>query len=91
MTQAYTREDVARAVAKHFQVPKRQGQAVVSFVFEEILRAIKDGRKVNIAPVGSFRKVEKPARRGRNPSNGEVQEFPPKSTVRFKLSAKAEM
>lgn len=91
MTQAYTREDVARAVAEHFQVPKRQGQAVVNFIFENILEAVKEGRKVNVPPIGSFLLIEKPPRRGLNPKTRQIERFPSKPAIRFRPSVKAEL
>lgn len=91
MTQAYTRDDMARALAEHFQVPKRQGQAVVNFIFEKMLEAVKEGRKVSVPPMGSFQIVERKGRRGLNPQTKKVQSFPGKPAIRFRPSARAEL
>jgi DNA-binding protein HU-beta len=46
--------------------------ALVDFVFDEIATSIAKGIKVNVRDFGIFKKVNRPARTGRNPATGEM-------------------
>ncbi|MSY99342.1 MAG: HU family DNA-binding protein, partial [Actinobacteria bacterium] len=60
----------------------------VDVVFDTIVRNISKGEDVMINDFGKFKKVDRPARKGRNPFTGETIQIKASKKVRF-LPAKA--
>jgi DNA-binding protein HU-beta len=58
--------DVAKVVST-----KKEAQEAVDCVFSSITRALKKGDTVTLVGFGSFKVVERKARKGRNPQTGE--------------------
>ena len=58
--------DVAKVVST-----KKEAQEAVDCVFSSITRALKKGDTVTLVGYGSFKVVERKARKGRNPQTGE--------------------
>ena len=50
---------------------KKEVREAVEYVFASITRALKKGDTVNLVGFGSFKVVERKARKGRNPQTGE--------------------
>lgn len=65
---------------------KKEANAVVNKLFDEIVSAIKDGEKVVITGFGSFNLITTEVKKGRNPKTGESLMIPPKKKIRFKQS-----
>jgi DNA-binding protein HU-beta len=53
-------------------------------VFEDIVKALRNGDKVNISGFGTFAVSERKARTGRNPKTGESIEIPASKSAKFK-------
>ena len=58
--------DVAKVVST-----KKEAQEAVDCVFSSITKALKKGDAVTLVGFGSFKVVERKARKGRNPQTGE--------------------
>ena len=58
--------EVAKAVNS-----KKEAQEAVDCVFSSITRALEKGDAVTLVGFGSFKVVERKARKGRNPQTGE--------------------
>ena len=58
--------DVAKVVST-----KKEAQEAADCVFSSITRALKKGDTVTLVGFGSFKVVERKARKGRNPQTGE--------------------
>jgi DNA-binding protein HU-beta len=58
--------DVAKVVST-----KKEAQEAVDCVISSITRALKKGDTVTLVGFGSFKVVERKARKGRNPQTGE--------------------
>lgn len=80
MTKAELVEEVARAA----ELTKKDSEVVVDEVFQNIIRALKSGEKIELRGFGSFRVRQRDARRGRNPKTGEPVDIPAKSVPYFK-------
>lgn len=58
-------------------------------VFDSLLNGIVDGLQKDgevLISLGKFKKINRPARMGRNPQTGESIEIPPKTVVKFYAS-----
>ena len=75
-------------LAPHFGDSKKEAARAVDIVFDSIVRNISKGEDVMINDFGKFKKVDRAARKGRNPFTGETIQIKASKKVRF-LPAKA--
>ena len=75
-------------LAPHFGDNKKEAAHALDIVFDSIVRNISKGEDVMINDFGKFKKVDRPARKGRNPFTGEAIQIKASKKVRF-LPAKA--
>jgi DNA-binding protein HU-beta len=76
------------SLAPHFDGNKKEAARAVEIVFDTIVRNIAKGEDVMINDFGKFKKVDRPARKGRNPFTGETIQIKASKKVRF-LPAKS--
>ena len=76
------------SLAPHFNGSKKEAAHAVEIVFDSIVRNIHKGEDVTINDFGKFKKVDRKARKGRNPFTGETIMIKASKKVRF-LPAKA--
>ena len=76
------------SLAPHFNGSKKEAAHAVEIVFDSIVRNIQKGEDVTINDFGKFKKVDRKARKGRNPFTGETIMIKASKKVRF-LPAKA--
>ena len=76
------------SLAPHFNGSKKEAAHAVEIVFDSIVRNIHKGEDVTINDFGKFKKVDRKARKGRNPFTGETIQIKASKKVRF-LPAKA--
>ena len=62
---------------------KEQAQAAFKAVIEGMASVLKFGDSLNIKGFGTFKIVERSARKGRNPSTGKEIDIPASKTVKF--------
>ena len=79
-----TKKDIASAVSDQLGMTKKDAEAAVNAVFEEIASTLKNGGEVSLSGFGKFVVVEKPARMGINPATGEKIEIAASKAVKFK-------
>jgi nucleoid DNA-binding protein len=80
-----TKNDIAAALAKILS-SKKEADAAVNKVFEEMANALKNSEKVVITGFGSFNAFETKTKNGRNPKTGENLIIAPMKKIRFKAS-----
>jgi len=78
-----TRKDLINKVAKKFGLRKKEAEAIVKFIFQEIAETVRRGERVSIQGFGAFELRELKERKIRNPRTGEVIEIPARSKVVF--------
>jgi DNA-binding protein HU-beta len=76
------------SLAPHFNGSKKEAAHAVDIVFDSITRTIQKGEDVTINDFGKFKKVDRKARKGRNPFTGETIQIKASKKPRF-LPAKA--
>jgi DNA-binding protein HU-beta len=79
-----TKADLIESVAATLDLPKGQAERAVNLVFEDIVKALRNGDKINISGFGTFAVSERKARTGRNPKTGESIEIPASKSAKFK-------
>ncbi len=78
-----TRKDLIDKVAKEFGLKKKDAEAIVKFIFQEIAEAVKRGERVSIQGFGAFELKELKERKVRNPRTGEKVKIPIRTKVKF--------
>lgn len=76
------------SLAPYFNGSKKEAAYAIDVVFDSITRAIAKGEDVTINDFGKFKKVDRKARKGRNPFTGETIQIKASKKPRF-LAAKA--
>ena len=70
-------------LAPQFGDSKKEAARAVEVVFDAVIRNISKGEDVMINDFGKFKKVDRPARKGRNPFTGESIQIKASKKVRF--------
>ncbi len=64
--------ELVEAISQKISVSKKEADAIVTAMLEEIMVAVAGGSKVTFVGFGSFEPRERQAREGRNPRTGET-------------------
>ena len=81
-----TKADLVEEVAKVTELTRKDSEVIVDTLFESVIKALRDGDKLEVRGFGSFRVRQRNARTGRNPKTGEKVEVPAKRVPYFKPS-----
>jgi integration host factor subunit beta len=81
-----TRADLTEEVHQAIGTPFKESDAVVSAIFDSIVRALRTGDKVEIRGFGGFHTRQRRGRIVRNPRTGTRVEVPPKKIPFFRPS-----
>jgi nucleoid DNA-binding protein len=80
-----TRKDLINKVSQEFHLKKKEAEAIVKFIFQEITEAFLRGEKVSIQGFGTFTIKRTLPRKVRLP-NGEWIEIPSREKITFHIS-----
>ncbi|OPL14401.1 MAG: hypothetical protein AVO38_02175 [delta proteobacterium ML8_D] len=80
---ALTKREIAETVSNELGYSMRVSQQLVNALFSQIKASLINGDQVKIVRFGTLRGVQKLARRGTNPVNGEPITIPAQCTVVF--------
>lgn len=78
------KEDFAKLVAEKAEISKEKAIAVIDAYGIVITEALQKGEKVQITGFGTYEKVKKSQRVGRNPQTGEQITIPASNKPKFK-------
>ena len=78
--------ELVAAMAKDTNLSKKDVEAVVEQVFEEIKKSLQKGEAVQINNFGTLKVSERKARKGVNPQTKEKIDIPAIKTVTFKVA-----
>lgn len=91
---ALTKAEMAERLFEELGLNKREAKELVEMFFEEIRRALENGRQVKLSGFGNFTLRDKNERPGRNPKTGEEIPITARRVVTFhpgqKLKARVE-
>jgi DNA-binding protein HU-beta len=82
------KRDIVEKFAVEFDLTKKEATKQVDFIFETIIKELKEGNTVAINDLGKFEIKERAARIAINPATLEKVNVPAKKTVSFKASMK---
>jgi integration host factor subunit beta len=82
MTKAELIEEVSRVI----EMTRKDSEVIVESIFDSVVRALRNGDKIEIRGFGSFRTRQRQPRIGRNPKTGTRVEVPAKRIPYFKPS-----
>jgi integration host factor subunit beta len=82
MTKAELIEEVSRVV----EMTRKESEVIVEAIFDSVVRALRNGDKIEVRGFGSFRTRQRQSRVGRNPKTGTRVEVPAKKIPYFKPS-----
>jgi len=78
-----TRKDLIDRIAEKFGLKKKEAEAIVKFIFQEIAVTVKKGERVSIQGFGAFELRELKERKIRNPRTGEIITIPSRKRIVF--------
>jgi DNA-binding protein HU-beta len=70
------KSELVDAISQKTNVSKKEADAILTAMIEEIVAAVASGSKVTFIGFGSFEPRERQAREGRNPKTGETMTIP---------------
>jgi DNA-binding protein HU-beta len=73
-------------ISEEATIPKSNAGMVLASFIEAVTKTVKKEGKISVSGFGTFTKVKRKARKGRNPRTGEPLRIKASSTVRFKAS-----
>ncbi|MFH1362169.1 MAG: HU family DNA-binding protein [bacterium] len=79
------KQQLCASVSKQTSLPKSQIMSVIDSVFEEISRSLKKGQAVRLVGFGSWRRVARKARPGRNPQTGKTITIKARKVAKFSM------
>ena len=71
---------------QHPQLLRRDVEKILKIIFVEISNALSRGENVEIRGFGTYKKIKRKARIGRNPRNSKLVQIPEKNAIRWKIS-----
>jgi len=77
------REDLVKLVSEKTGITKKAAEQAQKAVIEVISSTLEKGDSISLIGFGSFKVVERAARKGRNPSTGEKMQIPASKAVKF--------
>ena len=84
-----TKADLVAKMAKDAEITKTAAAAALDSFTANVLKALqKRNGKVTLVGFGTFQKIRREARTGRNPQTGEAMEIPATTVVRFTAGKK---
>jgi len=84
-----TKAELIDQIAKDAKISKAAAKAALNSFIDGVTKSLKKkGGKVTLVGFGTFSKVRRKARKGRNPQTGELMKIKAKNAVTFKAGKK---
>jgi DNA-binding protein HU-beta len=78
-----TKAELVGKIAKEVEISQKKANAALDCALASIKEAVSAGDAVTFVGFGSFRRVERAAREGREPRTGKKLKIPAKKVVKF--------
>ena len=79
-----TKKEIARKIAKQFEITQLLALEAVQMVFDGIIQTLVDEGRIELRNFGVFAVKRRRARKARNPRTGKSVSVPEKKVVTFK-------
>jgi DNA-binding protein HU-beta len=83
MAQTVKREALAQKISEKFDLPKKTAVEILNYFTELVAQNLKQGNKVKLPGLGTFRVRERKARTAINPKTGEKISVPATKVPKF--------
>ena len=70
----------------HPNLLRKDAEKILEIIFSEISDALLRGENVEIRGFGTYKKIKRKARIGRNPKNSQIVQIPEKNAIKWKMS-----
>jgi DNA-binding protein HU-beta len=80
----FTMKQIAAELAESHDLPKKQGEAILSDLVTVTTRHLKKGDKIRLTGLGILQVRARPARMGRNPATGEAIKIKASKKITFR-------
>lgn len=77
------KQELCNQVAKQTKMSKTKIMAILDSTFNSIESSLKKGQAVRLVGFGSWRKLKRKARPGRNPQTGKNLTIPARNVIKF--------
>ena len=81
-----TKADLIEEVSRVVEMTRKDSEVIVEAIFDSIVRALRNGDKIEIRGYGSFRTRQRQPRVGRNPKTGIEVPIAPRRVMTFRAS-----
>jgi len=71
---------------QHPTLLRKDVRKILEVIFNEISEALSRGENVEIRGFGTYKRIIRKARLGRNPKNSQLVQIPEKNAIRWKMS-----
>ncbi len=82
------KSELVSRMAQAAGITKSAAERALDGFMDAVTDAVSKGDKVTLVGFGTFSVTQRNARKGRNPSTGQVIEIPAKKVVKFKAGSK---
>jgi len=79
------KEELSSMIAKANKISKAAAMDMLDTTFNAIELSLKKGQEVRLVGFGSWKKVRRKARPGRNPQTGKKLTIPARNVVKFNM------
>jgi len=79
-------ELIQKLCNQHPNLLRKDVEKILEIIFLEITEALCRGENVEIRGFGTYKKIKRKARIGRNPKNSESVKIPEKNAIKWKMS-----
>ncbi|GIU66404.1 HU family DNA-binding protein [Candidatus Phycosocius spiralis] len=81
-----SKKDLIDAVANAAEITKDKANTAIDALTAAIVKTLKSGEEVTLAPLGKFKVTYREARQGRNPSTGATVQIKAAKVAKFQAS-----
>jgi DNA-binding protein HU-beta len=79
------KQELCNAVARKTKLPKSKIMAMLDSTFDSISNSLQKGKEVRIVNFGTWKKVKRKARPGRNPQTGKTITIKARNVAKFSM------
>lgn len=80
------KQELCNQLSKQTKLSKAKCLSIIDSTFETISGALKKGQEVRLVGFGTWKKMRRKARAGRNPQTGKKLTIPARNVAKFSMS-----
>lgn len=80
------KQELVTQISKQTKLPKTKIFSIIDSCFTNIENALKKGQEVRLVGFGSWKRVRRKSRLGRNPQTGKKLTIPARNVTKFTMS-----